>query len=83
MTAPITYRLMDSSELDRLGEIDRTERIDSIYSGTRSGAWVKSKGRLSDEFIVAGFTEPKGSRSGIGALPVSYTHLTLPTSDLV
>jgi GNAT superfamily N-acetyltransferase len=31
MTAPITYRLMDSSELDRLGEIDRTERIDSIY----------------------------------------------------
>ena len=45
-----------------------SKRIDSIYSGTRSGAWVKSKGRLSDEFIVAGFTEPKGSRSGIGAL---------------
>ena len=45
-----------------------SKRVDSIYSGSRSGAWVKSKARLSDEFIVVGFTEPRGSRAGIGAL---------------
>jgi bifunctional non-homologous end joining protein LigD len=45
-----------------------SKRIDSGYSGTRNGNWVKVKGRPSDEFVVIGFTEPKGSRSGIGAL---------------
>ncbi len=45
-----------------------SKRLDSGYSGSRSGAWVKSKARLSDEFIVVGFTEPKGSRAGFGAL---------------
>ncbi len=45
-----------------------SKRVDGSYSGTRSGSWVKAKGRPSDEFAVVGFTEPKGSRSGIGAL---------------
>jgi bifunctional non-homologous end joining protein LigD len=45
-----------------------SKRVDSGYSGTRSGAWVKAKARLSDEFIVVGFTEAKGSRAGLGAL---------------
>lgn len=45
-----------------------SKKIDSAYSGTRNGDWVKAKGRPSDEFAVVGFTEPKGSRSGIGAL---------------
>ncbi len=45
-----------------------SKRIDSKYHGSRNGDWVKSKGRPSDEFIVVGYTEPKGSRSGIGAL---------------
>lgn len=54
-----------------------SKRLDSHYSGTRSGAWVKSKGRLADEFIVVGFTEPKGSsRAGLGALL-----LAKPTAD--
>ena len=45
-----------------------SKRVNSGYVGTRNGDWVKVKGRPSDEFIVIGFTEPKGSRSGIGAL---------------
>ena len=45
-----------------------SKRVDSRYRGTRNGDWVKVKGRPSDEFVVVGFTEPKGSRSGIGAL---------------
>lgn len=45
-----------------------SKRVDSRYTGTRSGAWIKTKGRPSDEFVVIGYTPPKGSRSGIGAL---------------
>lgn len=45
-----------------------SKRVNSDYVGTRNGDWVKVKGRPSDEFVVIGFTEPKGSRSGIGAL---------------
>jgi bifunctional non-homologous end joining protein LigD len=44
------------------------KKIHSAYSGTRNGDWVKVKVRPSDEFIVVGFTEPRGSRAGIGAL---------------
>ncbi|HUD40799.1 MAG TPA: DNA ligase D [Dokdonella sp.] len=45
-----------------------SKRIDSAYTGTRSGAWVKVKARRSDEFAIVGYTEPKGRRAGIGAL---------------
>jgi bifunctional non-homologous end joining protein LigD len=45
-----------------------SKRIASHYRGDRNGDWVKVKGRPSDEFVVVGFTEPKGSRAGIGAL---------------
>ncbi|MGN6518780.1 MAG: non-homologous end-joining DNA ligase [Dokdonella sp.] len=45
-----------------------SKRVNGRYTGTRSGAWVKVKARPSDEFVVVGFTEPQGSRSGIGAL---------------
>jgi bifunctional non-homologous end joining protein LigD len=45
-----------------------SKRVDSAYSGTRSGDWIKVKCRPSDEFIVVGFTEPKGARAGLGAL---------------
>lgn len=53
-----------------------SKRVDSVYSGSRSGARIKSKRRMSDEFIVAGFTEPKGSRTGLGAL-----FLAIPSAD--
>ena len=45
-----------------------SKRIDSPYRGTRSGDWIKVKSRLSDEFIVVGYTLPKGHRAGLGAL---------------
>ncbi len=45
-----------------------SKRINSVYTGSRSGAWVKAKARPTDEFVVVGFTEPKGGRAGIGAL---------------
>jgi bifunctional non-homologous end joining protein LigD len=45
-----------------------SKRAGSFYRAARNGDWVKAKGRASDEFIVVGYTAPKGSRSGIGAL---------------
>ena len=45
-----------------------SKRAGSSYRGARNGDWIKAKGRPSDEFIVIGFTEPKNSRAGIGAL---------------
>ncbi|HSE12974.1 MAG TPA: non-homologous end-joining DNA ligase [Rudaea sp.] len=45
-----------------------SKRVNSAYRAARNGDWVKIKGRPSDEYVVIGFTEPKGSRQGIGAL---------------
>ncbi|QBB70162.1 DNA ligase D [Pseudolysobacter antarcticus] len=45
-----------------------SKRADSSYSGSRNGDWIKVKARPSDEFAVVGFTLPKGSRAGVGAL---------------
>ena len=44
------------------------KRADSPYAGRRSSDWVKVSARANDDFAVAGFTPPKGSRSGFGAL---------------
>ena len=45
-----------------------SKRAQSSYQGARNGDWVKVKGRPSDEFVVVGYTEPKGARFGVGAL---------------
>lgn len=44
------------------------KQIDAPYSSTRGAAWVKVKCGHRQEFVVVGFTPPKGSRTGIGAL---------------
>ncbi|WP_353940660.1 non-homologous end-joining DNA ligase [Streptomyces sp. HUAS MG91] len=47
-------------------------RADSPYRGRRSDAWLKLKCSRGQEFVVGGFTEPTGSRKGIGALLIGY-----------
>jgi bifunctional non-homologous end joining protein LigD len=37
-------------------------------AGVRSKEWVKMRCRLRQEFVVGGFTEPRGSRKNFGAL---------------
>lgn len=47
------------------------KREDSPYrSGTRSRDWLKLKCVNEQEFVIGGFTEPGGSRVGLGALHV-------------
>ncbi|HEX7683010.1 MAG TPA: DNA ligase D [Trinickia sp.] len=41
---------------------------DSRYTSRRSGAWIKLRCRRRQEFVVGGYSEPAGSRSGFGAL---------------
>ncbi|HTZ17868.1 MAG TPA: non-homologous end-joining DNA ligase [Dissulfurispiraceae bacterium] len=41
----------------------------SLYrTGSRSRYWLKIKTRLTQECVIAGFTEPKGSRKNFGTL---------------
>jgi bifunctional non-homologous end joining protein LigD len=40
----------------------------STYQERRSRDWVKVKAQLQQEFVVGGWTDPRGSRTGFGAL---------------
>jgi bifunctional non-homologous end joining protein LigD len=44
------------------------KRADAPYPHGRTRTWLKAKCRLEGEFVVAGYTEPEGARSGFGAL---------------
>jgi len=44
------------------------KRIGSPYIARRTRDWLKVKCLHSEEFVVGGFTEPKGGRGGLGAL---------------
>jgi bifunctional non-homologous end joining protein LigD len=48
------------------------KRADSRYVGGRSRDWLKFKAENSQEFVIGGFTDPQGSRSGFGALLIGY-----------
>jgi bifunctional non-homologous end joining protein LigD len=48
------------------------KRAGSAYEHRRSKQWVKMKCELSREFVVGGFTDPQGTRVGLGALLVGY-----------
>src|SRR5687767_10669045 len=48
------------------------KRRDSTYQHRRSPDWVKMKCEASQELVVGGFTDPQGSRVGLGALLVGY-----------
>ncbi len=44
------------------------KRAGSTYVSRRSSSWVKIKCKNRQEFIIVGYTDPKGARSGFGAL---------------
>ncbi|MFH8484215.1 non-homologous end-joining DNA ligase [Streptomyces longisporoflavus] len=48
------------------------KRAESTYQAHRSDDWLKLKCARGQEFVVGGFTEPTGSREGIGALLIGY-----------
>ncbi|MGJ7492335.1 DNA ligase D [Variovorax sp. ZT4R33] len=44
------------------------KRKGSIYVSRRSSDWIKLKSLQRQEFVIGGYTAPKGSRAGFGAL---------------
>jgi bifunctional non-homologous end joining protein LigD len=49
-----------------------SKRADAPYRGGRSGAWLKIKFDRREELAVIGWTEPSGTREGLGSLLVGY-----------
>jgi bifunctional non-homologous end joining protein LigD len=48
------------------------KRADAPYEGRRSTNWLKFKCSRDQEFVIGGYTAPKGSRVGLGALLLGY-----------
>jgi bifunctional non-homologous end joining protein LigD len=48
------------------------KRRGSPYEHRRSKHWLKMKCEVSQELVVGGFTDPQGTRVGLGALLVGY-----------
>jgi bifunctional non-homologous end joining protein LigD len=44
------------------------KRQGSAYATRRSSDWIKLKCHLRQEFVIGGWTDPQGSRTGIGSL---------------
>ena len=62
------------AEVKRLGleGIIAKQPASKYEVGRRSGAWVKLKCVNEQEFVIGGYTPPKGSRDFFGALLVGY-----------
>jgi bifunctional non-homologous end joining protein LigD len=63
------YELAVRNELEGIvGKV----RTSPYRSGVRSREWVKIKAKQRQEFVIGGWTEPRGSRKGFGSLLVGY-----------
>lgn len=49
-----------------------SKRTDQPYQAGRSYQWLKIKCLHEDEFVIGGYTDPSGSRTGLGALLVGF-----------
>lgn len=63
---PVDSLLDSACKLGMEGLIGK--RMDSHYSSRRSSDWIKLKCQQRQEFVIVGFTDPKGSREAFGAL---------------
>ena len=48
------------------------KRVDSPYVGKRSRDWLKFKCGNEQEFVIGGYTAPRGTREELGALLLGY-----------
>jgi bifunctional non-homologous end joining protein LigD len=49
-----------------------SKRRDLPYQPGRTNTWLKTKCIARQEFVIGGFTDPEGSREGIGALLIGF-----------
>ncbi|NYT23158.1 DNA ligase D [Alcaligenaceae bacterium] len=62
--------LKSACELGLEGVIGK--RRASPYVSGRGGQWIKLKCGERQEFVIGGYTDPKGGRTGLGALLLGY-----------
>ena len=48
------------------------KRASATYQNRRSKDWLKFKCVAEQEFVIGGWTDPQGSRAGLGALLIGY-----------
>jgi bifunctional non-homologous end joining protein LigD len=48
------------------------KRADAVYQHARSDDWLKFKCVNEQEFVIGGWTDPAGTRIGLGALLIGY-----------
>lgn len=48
------------------------KRKNSSYLSIRSKDWLKIKTKMRQEFVIGGFTESRGGRTGFGAILIGY-----------
>jgi bifunctional non-homologous end joining protein LigD len=49
-----------------------SKRRDLPHHAGRHRSWLKTKCTLGQEFVIGGFTDPEGTRSGLGALLIGH-----------
>ena len=59
----------EAERLDLEGIV--AKKASAPYKAGRSPLWLKVRSRQTDDFVVVGFTVPKGSRGGFGALQLA------------
>ena len=77
----LRYSVPFDADLDELLEKARSFGLEGLIgkqpgshyeSGRRTGAWVKLKLALTQEFVIGGYTPPAGGRQYFGAIIVGY-----------
>ena len=68
--APSKQLLLSACNLGLEGLIGK--RADSPYQSGRSMDWVKLKCGKRQAFLIGGYTDPKGARTGLGALLLGH-----------
>jgi bifunctional non-homologous end joining protein LigD len=48
------------------------KQAESVYAPGRQKSWIKLKCRQRQDYVIAGYTPPRGSRSGFGALLLGF-----------
>lgn len=64
--APLESVIASACKMGLEGVI--AKRRDSTYGSQRSANWIKLKCAQRQEFVVGGYTDPQGARTGIGSL---------------
>jgi bifunctional non-homologous end joining protein LigD len=65
-------RLVEEMKARGLEGVVAKKKNSTYQHGQRRGAWVKYKWSKEQEFVIGGFTRPKGTREHFGAVLVGY-----------